>query len=320
MECVVDARIVGKRIHRDDRDRSENQPEIPPQLGILPHKVKFSPQQEEIDREVHTEQRHEHRRDRLRIVAVTEERVALDRETAGARRAERVAERIKDRHTARQIEEDLDDGQREIDRVEDLRRVGHPRHHLRHGRAGAFRAEQMDALPALEPQDRHHEHQNAHAADPVRKAAPEQHAVAQRLDVRQDGRAGRREAGDHLKHRVEIRRDLARQRERHRADQRQHNPAQRHGHKAVARVDRLVFRPRDEHHQPAGCCCAENGVEEIETCPLAVEQRRHQREQHQPALDEEQRAEQPDDHAFIHGHILCARLGCRPARAGRASS
>ena len=96
---VIEAfNVEGNKQRRDHDDRH-----VPAQLRVLPRQIKFSAQQEEIDREIHAEQRHEDRRDRLRVGAVGGEGVVSDGEAARARRAERVAERIKQRVAARQI-------------------------------------------------------------------------------------------------------------------------------------------------------------------------------------------------------------------------
>ena len=106
-------------------------------------------QQEEIDREVHTEQRHEHRRDRLRISAVARKGVCLDGKATRARSCKGVAERIKKRHAAGKIKDQLHERQGKIYGIKNLRRVDHPRHHLADRGSGALRTQQMDALPAL---------------------------------------------------------------------------------------------------------------------------------------------------------------------------
>ena len=97
--AVIEAfNVEGNKQRRDHDDRY-----VPAQLRVLPRQIKFSAQQEEIDREIHAEQRHEDRRDRLRVGAVGGEGVVSDGEAARARRAERVAERIKQRVAACQI-------------------------------------------------------------------------------------------------------------------------------------------------------------------------------------------------------------------------
>ena len=87
----------------DEQRRAENDRHIPAQLRVLPRQIKFSAQQEEIDREIHAEQRHKDRCNCLRIRAVGGEGVVFDGKAARARRAERIAERIEQRIAARQI-------------------------------------------------------------------------------------------------------------------------------------------------------------------------------------------------------------------------
>ena len=223
------AEIAAVELHDvagDEQRRAENDRHIPAQLRILPRQIEFPAQQEEIDRKIDAEQGHEDGRDRLRIGAVGGEGVVPDGKAAGAGRAEGVAERVKQRLAAGQIQNDLQNGQAKIDPVEDLGRIGHPRHHLGDRRPGALGPQQVDGLATVHPDDGQHEHQNAHAADPVRKTAPEDHAAVKRLDRGQNARASRRKAGDHLEHRVQIRRDLPRERKRQRPGKRQRDPAQ----------------------------------------------------------------------------------------------
>ena len=160
---VIEAfNVEGNKQRRDHDDRH-----VPAQLRVLPRQIKFSAQQEEIDREIHAEQRHEDRRDRLRVGAVGGEGVVSDGEAARARRAERVAERIKQRVAARQIQNDLHDRQAEINAIQNFRRIDHARDHLGHRRSWAFGAQQMNGLSAVHADDGQHEYENAHAADPV---------------------------------------------------------------------------------------------------------------------------------------------------------
>ena len=90
-------------IERNQQRREHNNRHIPTQFCVLPRQIKFSAQQEEIDREIHAEQRHKDRCNCLRIRAVGGERVVFDGKAARARRAERIAERIEQRIAARQI-------------------------------------------------------------------------------------------------------------------------------------------------------------------------------------------------------------------------
>ena len=89
--------------------------------------------------------------------------------------------------------------------------------------------------------NRDDENEYAHTADPVRKAAPEQNAMAQRFDVGQNRRAGRREAGDRLKEGVHEGRDVPADDKGQRAYQREEYPGQRHGHEALFGEDDPVF-------------------------------------------------------------------------------
>ena len=218
MDGRVEVRVHRQNVRRDHRDGEKDNAHVPAELGIFEREVELLLQQEEVDREVHAEQRHEDRCDRLQIRAVACERVCLDGKAARTGRCKRVAERVKKRHAASQVKYHLYERERKVDRIQDFRRVDHSRDHLADRRPRALGTQEMDALPAFHFDDGQHEYQNAHAAQPVRKAPPEEHAAAERLDVRQDARARRCKAGDHLEHRVQVKRNFARERKRQRTN------------------------------------------------------------------------------------------------------
>ena len=318
----AEAEIAAVELHDvagDEQRRAENDRHVPAQLRILPRQVEFPTQQEEIDRKIDAEQGHEDGRDRLRVGAVGGEGIVADGKAAGAGRAEGVAERVKQRLAAGQIKEDLQHRQAKIDPVEDLGRIGHPRHHLGDRRPGALGPQQVDGLAAVHPDDGQHEHQNAHAADPVRKAAPEQHALVELLHRGQDARAGGGKAGDHLEHGVEIKRDLPRKRERQRADERKHDPAERHCDQPFFRVHDGPLAAAQPQRQRTEHCRAQHHPEEIPAAYLMVDQRHEQRRQHQRGPDQQHRAQHIDDRPLIHGPALLPE--CPPAcRAPRCRS
>ena len=99
-----------------------------------------------------------------------------------------------------------------------------------------------NCLPPTRSRRQHGDRQDddAHAAEPVRELAPEQHVLPERVDVRQHGRAGRGETG----HRLEVRVDRVAQlldpaeQERERAERGHQHPDHRHDQEHLARSER----------------------------------------------------------------------------------
>ena len=158
----------------------------------------------------------------------------------------------------------------------------------------------MDGLSAVHANDGQHEHENAHAADPVRQASPEEHAAVKRLNRRQNARAGRRKAGDHLEHRVEIKRDLPRERERQRPHERQHDPAQRDGDQALLRVHGAALPAAQAERQRAQHGRTQQHPQKIPAVFLPVNDRHQQRQQHERGLDQKHRAQHIYNDPLIH--------------------
>ncbi len=90
-------------------------------------------------------------------------------------------------------------------------------------------------------QQREQEHQNAHAADPVGEAAPEQDALGQVLHSGQDAGTGGGKAGHRLKQGIHRVGDAAREHKRHGAHHGNDDPAQRGGSKALPHIEHLAL-------------------------------------------------------------------------------
>ena len=271
-------------------------------------------QQEIIQVEVDAEQQHEHTDHDLKIrVVVGTHAQRLVAEAAGARRAEGVNERVKQWHTARAEHDRLDNGHGEIDGVEDFGAVAQFARDLAAGRAGDLSAHQVHGAAVRHGQHRHRKNKNAHTADPVGKAAPEQDTVAQRLNIGQNRGAGGRKARNHLKKGVHKGRDLAGDDKGKRTENRQQHPDQRHDGQTVAGVDLGVLgafqagskaqHQQDQHRDQE---CGDRG-------PLAVNRCAPHGKEHQRRLDQEDAPQHKPYHFIIHAAALT--LQCHAARA-----
>ena len=172
----------------------------------------------------------------------------------------------------------------------------------------------MDGLSAVHADDGQHEHENAHAADPVRKAPPEKHAAVKRLDRREDAGTRGRKAGDHLEHRVEVKRDLPRQRERQRAHERQHDPAQRDSDQALLRVHGAALSAAQAERQRAQHGRTQQHPQKIPAVLFPINDRHQQRQQHERGLDQKHRAQHVYNDPLI--HVPALLQGCPQACRG----
>ena len=171
-KAVIKAVDIG----RDNANCHQNNGEVAAHF-LADGAVEFAQQQQKVSIEVDAEQDHENGHDPLDVGRKAGKAVILEAEAAGARRTEGREHGLKQRHAAQQQEYHLQHGECKIDAVQDLCGRLHLRHQLIHLRAGAFCLHQVDVGATGQGQQREQEHQNAHAADPVGEAAPEQNAL-----------------------------------------------------------------------------------------------------------------------------------------------
>ena len=291
-----DAQIVLRRqadvigVHEDEQRRAGDDRQIPAHLLAGERLLELLHEDEEVHVEVHAEDDHEDRDDPLNVRREAGKRVVAEAEAAGARRAERRTQRLKGDHAAQHEQQKLQNGEHDVEHVQDARGIAHLGHQLAYHGAGALRLHQVHVAAAHHRQHRQQEHQHAHAADPVREAPPEHAAVAHVLHVGEDARAGGRKARHRFKQRVDEPRDLAAQVKRQAAEHGHDNPAQRRGDEALPGVkmraggalvrqqeaDERAQRHRDGKRNPLR---------------LPVEERRDERQPHQRRLHVENPAE-----------------------------
>ena len=257
-----------------------------------------------VHRKIHAEQQHEHRGHVLQIRAVSGNAVGFYAEAAGAGRTKGGAQRIKQGHSAQKQEHQIQHGEGKIKDVQNFRRLMQAGGQLAHAGAGAFRPQKVHGVsPAgLRGRERQQEHQNAHAAQPVAEAAPQQQAAAHGLHIRQDGRAGGGKAGHHLKHGVHIGGDLPAEHKGQAAQHGKGDPGQRGGHKALLRIKgrRGLFAlpvQRDAHRQNDG-----DGRQIGQRHPgLAVQQAQQHARNHADGFQQQGVADHAENCFIIHG-------------------
>ena len=89
-----------------------------------------------------------------------------------------MAQAVEQRHASRQQKHHLDGAHGDVQQVQNSRRVPESGHDLTHGGTGHLGPHDMHVAVVLGRHDGHHKDDDAHTADPVGKAPPEQHALA----------------------------------------------------------------------------------------------------------------------------------------------
>ena len=193
-------------IDRDRDDSEGNDPQIPADLTDAESFLFILPQEKDkVCIKVDAEQDHENRDDGLLKNRIAGNTVAENAETSGAGGAEAQAETVKKRHARDEEQYDLCDGHTEVDHIEDHGGVADLGNKLSHDRARALRPHHMH-LTAHSPLTHGHygedKDDDAHTADPVGKASPEEAGMAERFNICQDTGSCGRKTGNRLEKRI----------------------------------------------------------------------------------------------------------------------
>ena len=153
------------------------------------------------------------------------------------------------------------------------------------------------AVAGAHGQDGHNEHQHAHAAYPMGKAAPEQHAPAQGLDLGQDAGAGGGKAGDRFKKGVHKIGNIPGDNKGQGTENRHQHPSQGHHGEAVPGVQVGPLRGSQAQYQADES--RQQGRYQKGDCRLAVNQG-HRHGQHQKGgFRQQDAADDEADHSII---------------------
>src|SRR3989339_715243 len=150
----------------------------------------------------------------------------LDAETARGQGCEGMADGVEPRHSAQDEEQGLDDRETQVNEPEDLGGSGYPGGYLVHGRTGSLRFHETEAAEPEEGKDRDGEDDDAHAAEPVSRGAPEKQGAGQYFYIREYARSRGRESAHHLIERVYEGGYIARQEEGEGSDKGSHQPCE----------------------------------------------------------------------------------------------
>jgi len=159
--------------------------------------------------------------------------VVIIGESAGSDRAEAVEERVKKIHAAEFEQQYFRERKDQIEQVEIAGGIRKMRRQLVLGRTRCFRVGRDLSADTQHRQQRHHEDDDAHTAEPVREGTPKKQRFWHGLDVGQNGSACGSEAGAGLEKCIRRRWNRAGKPKGQRADDGAEQPADRHHKKAI---------------------------------------------------------------------------------------
>ena len=260
MEGLVERRKHSADIDRDRDDRERDDAEISLQLTHLQDFFGPFSEDKEVSVEVHAEHNDEHRNDALHQARVARAAVISHAEASGTGASEGNAECVEQGHSHNKENDNLHDGDSQVDAVQYFGSFLHAGHELAHSRARALCAHEVHVVAARHGKHGQDKDDDAHAADPVRKASPEQSRVAERLYVGENTRSGGRKARYRLKERVGEARNVLCDDQRDRSQYRQDDPAQSHDDQSFSRVVGLTaeLEGRDQSAQGKIYHCQNN--------------------------------------------------------------
>ena len=183
----------------------------------------------------------------------------------------------------------------------------HPRYEFGDIRPWTFRPHQIHLGATLHRDEHQNEDEDAHSADPVRKAAPEQARVAHGLDVCKNRRPRRRETADDFKQRVDVVGNLAGQDEGQRADGRHDDPRQCDGDVAALLINAVVAGLLGKQKADPLAAGDDDQIRRQHS-KFAVDQTDDDRGAEQQPLNSEDPAGDVANHGAVHGRTRVSRM------------
>ncbi len=164
----------------EDRERTG----VRPELGVVDHHLGLASQHVPEQREVDPRDDHERDHDPLDRCREVRDAVGLRGEPPGRQRGEPVGDGVVEVHVRRhpgQVqrvqERGQEHGEPEVDEPQRAGGFGDPRSQLLEFRAGRFRRHQLGAVDRDFRQDRDHQHDDPHPAEPLGELSPHQQGV-----------------------------------------------------------------------------------------------------------------------------------------------
>ena len=300
---MADAAVEIADVECDREDGEGDDAEEPAQLLVAQGGADVAEQNEVIQAEVDAEEYHEHAHDDVDIGAVVVADAQRARgQAAGAGGGERVQQRIVKAHAAGDEQNHLHERERDVQQVEDRGSLADARHELADRRAGDLGAHDVHRPVAAHGQHSQHEHENAHAADPVCEQPPEHTAARHALRRCDDAGTGCGQARDRLEQGVDVVRNVTGEHEEQGAEQRHGDPRQADDQKTVACGHAAGFGAHAPHDQPDAA--GDGNRDQKRDRRFIIDQGCNHRQEHQRGLDAQYAADDLPDHSKIHGFAL----------------
>ena len=258
LEGLCDGRIKVFNINGDNNNRGGDNSQVAANLFHAEGFFGLSQQKKEIKAEVYAKQDHKHGYDILKIGRIPCHTVVFDSEASCSCCSEGEGQSVKQRHPSCQKKQDLKQRQRDIDRIQDFGSGLQLRNQLFHRGTRAFCLHQIHVIASCKRKQAQDKDENAHSADPVSKASPEQNAVGQAFHIAEYAGSRGGKAGDCFKQSINGIGCCAAEQERQRTHHAHHNPAQRNRDKSLFCVENHIFRlsdgERNSNHKAESHC------------------------------------------------------------------
>ena len=271
-------------------------------LGIAPESQRTTAHHLVVQGKVDAGQDHEDDDDRVDVnTVVVGNRSVAGGESAGGHGGKGVAECIIQAHAAQQQQHDLRQRHESVDLPEDHGRVADARFEFVRHRGGNLGLVKLHAADAQKRQDRDREHDDAHAAQPLDEAAPEQQPLGNQFDVRQNRGTGGGRPADRFEKGIHETAIFDPKVERQRAGQPDGRPGNGHNGHALPLGDHLRLGPSEKQMEQCAATDRENHrFQQRNDACIFVEQAAEQWEDHRQAEKEIQDTDDVEDVAPAH--------------------
>lgn len=300
---------IGQGVDCDEGDGAEHNQQVKSQLLVAEHPGKL-PEQEQVENaEIDAEQGHEYSAYRLQIGAIPGHTVVPDTEAARARRTESGAETVEQRHSACQQKDDLNEGEGNVDGIQDFGAVLEPGNQFVYLWPGAFRPHHMQQGVLAAPHGHHcqKKYKHAHAAQPMGKASPVEQPHGHGLHVSENTGAGGGETGNRLENAVDKIRDGPADEKGKRPEQGNGDPGKGDAEKALPCANGLGFHPEKKGGKAAEGTEKNADSEAQHRGSLVLINGNQQAGNHTHRFNAKDNANEVKDHSAIHGVRLPPR-------------
>ncbi len=254
-----------------------------------------------MEGEVHPGQNHKEYRSQLQrcLLKITKTGI-VGGETANRHRTHGMIHGIKRAHTEKPVYHRTGQRHTKIEIPEQLGCFGDTGCQFILNRAGRLGTKQLHAAYSKQWHDGYGQYDDPHTTKPLLHGSPEQNRARQMIQTGDDSRPGCSQARCRFKHGIDNRWQRPGRPERHRTDQRKHQPGQRHNHKPVT-MGQVFGRPATvTGHAIANQCHDGSGFQKLRRMTGIVIECHNRRDKHAHAIEIDQHTDCPDYTARMH--------------------